>query len=443
MDDSSFDAKQELVRQASRSYSSNESNSTSTNGLQLPDTITSVDEYRSLYASSIKDPDQFWKLAANQLDWYHFPTKIKNVQFDYRSSRGVDIKWFEDGVLNVCYNCIDRHIERDLNIAQQIAIIFEPDVPTVASKYVTYGELLHSVKKTANVLKKHGITKGSHVTIYMPMVVEAVIALLACARIGAVHSVVFAAFSSINLAERIADCESTIIITSDVSMRGGKCSSLKNKVDEALKYEKCRNVKTVLVFQQNHIRPEIKSDFVQSVLNGWINGRDFWINDEITQVNDICEPEWMNAEDPLFILYTSGSTGKPKGILHTTGGYLTCVNLTFKYVFNYQPGDVYMCTADIGWITGHSYVIYGPLANRATSLIFEGTPTYPDASRYWQIIDKYNVNIFYTAPTVIRSLMAYSTTFVTSTSRESLRILGTIGEPINPEAWRWYHTVIE
>ncbi|UJR30884.1 hypothetical protein I4U23_018396 [Adineta vaga] len=413
------------------------------NESSLPDRIESLDEYRALYELSTKDPERFWKMAAERLDWYRFPTKIKNTEFDYRTDRGVDIKWYEDGILNVCYNCLDRHIEHDHSIAQQVALIFEPDTPTESRHHVTYGELLRDVKKFANVLKKHGVKKGDRVTVYMPMVVETCIALLACARIGAIHSVVFGGFSANNVAERISDCDSNIVITSDFGVRGGKCSPLKNKIDQALKSKQCSRVKTVLVFERNHGMPEMKDDC--SNLRGtleWKEGRDFWVHEEMEKVSENCEPERMNAEDPLFVLYTSGSTGKPKGIVHTTGGYLVYTNLTFKYVFDYTPGDVYMCTADVGWITGHSYVLYGPLSNRAATVIYEGVPTYPDVSRFWNIIDKHQVNIFYTAPTAIRSLMAHDDEYVTKTSRQSLKVLGSVGEPINPEAWEWYHTVV-
>ncbi|CAF3777894.1 unnamed protein product [Rotaria socialis] len=409
----------------------------------LPDQIETFDDYKRLYALSVDDPNQFWKMAAQRLDWYQFPTKIKNTEFDCRTKRGVEIKWFEDGLINVCYNCIDRHIEKDPKAAEKTAIIFEPDTPTETHHRITYGELLLSVKKFANVLKKHGIKKGDRVTIYMPMVVETCIALLACARIGAIHSVVFGGFSANSVAERISDCESSIVITSDFGVRGGKCIPLKSKIDQAVAMPQCTTVKTVLVFQRNYGLENIKDDCSgQRSSLEWTDGRDFWVHEELKAVDDNCPPEPMNAEDPLFILYTSGSTGKPKGILHTTGGYLTYVSLTFKYVFAYEPGEVYMCTADVGWITGHSYVVYGPLSNQAITVVFEGIPTYPDVSRCWNIVDKHKINIFYTAPTAIRSLMAHNDSFVTRTSRQSLRLLGTVGEPINPEAWRWYHEVV-
>ncbi|CAF1407908.1 unnamed protein product [Rotaria sordida] len=413
------------------------------NETALPDKIKTLDEYKAIYALSIKDPNRFWKMAAECLDWYQFPTKIKNTEFDYRTSRGVDIKWYEDGIINVCYNCLDRHIHHDHSIAQQVALIFEPDTPTESRHHITYAELLRDVKKFANVLKKHGVKKGDRVTLYMPMVIEACVAMLACARIGAVHSVIFGGFSPNNIAERISGCDSTVIITTDFGVRGGKSSPLKTKIDQALALKQCSNVKTVLVFERNHGMTELKDDcsHLRKTLE-WTDGRDFWVHKEMETVNDKCEPERMNAEDPLFILYTSGSTGTPKGIVHTTGGYLTYTSLTFKYSFDYNPGDVYMCTADIGWITGHSYVVYGPLANRATTVIFEGIPTYPDVSRYWNIIDKHEVNIFYTAPTAIRSLMQHDDAYVTKTNRQSLRILGSVGEPINPEAWKWYHSVV-
>ncbi|CAM4887577.1 unnamed protein product [Rotaria socialis] len=413
------------------------------NETSLPESIRTLDEYKAIYALSIEDPNRFWKMAAERLDWYRFPTKIKNTEFDYRTPRGVDIKWYQDGVLNVCYNCLDRHIHHNHSFAQQVALIFEPDEPTESRHQITYGELLREVKKFANVLKKHGVKKGDRVTIYLPMVAEACVALLACARIGAIHSVVFGGFSANNIADRISDCESSVVITTDFGVRGGKPSTLKSKVDQALQLKQCSTVKTVLVFQRNHGMPEVKDDCasLRDTLE-WKEGRDFWVHKEMETVNDKCQPEPMNAEDPLFILYTSGSTGKPKGVVHTTGGYLTYTSLTFKYAFDYNPGDVFMCTADIGWITGHSYVVYGPLANRATSVIYEGVPTYPDVSRLWNVIDKHEVNIFYTAPTAIRSLMQHDDEYVTKTSRQSLRILGSVGEPINPEAWQWFHDVV-
>jgi len=420
-----------------------ETSTTVWNETSLPEKINSLEEYQQLYALSIQDPNSFWRMAAERLDWYRFPTKIKNTEFDYRSQRGVDIKWYEDGIINACYNCLDRHIEMDHSVAQQVALIFEPDTPTESRHHITYGELLRDVKRFANVLKKHGVKKGDRVIIYMPMVVESCVALLACARIGAVHSVVFGGFSANNVAERISDCDAKVIITTDFGVRGGKCSPLKSKIDQALKMKQCKDVETVLVFERNHGMSELKDDCAD--LRGsleWNKGRDFWVHEEYETVDEICEPEKMNAEDPLFVLYTSGSTGKPKGIVHTTGGYLTYTSLTFKYIFGYELGDVYMCTADIGWITGHSYVVYGPLTNRATTVVYEGIPTYPDVSRFWNIIDKHQVNIFYTAPTAIRSLMAHDDEFVTKTSRQSLKVLGTVGEPINPEAWRWYHTVV-
>ncbi|CAF1347456.1 unnamed protein product [Didymodactylos carnosus] len=328
-----------------------------------------------------------------------------------------------------------RHIEQDPSFSKQKAFIFEQDQYDEHVKHhLTYGELLEQVKKFANVLKKHGVKKGDRVTIYLPMMLETCVVLLACARIGAVHSVVFGGFSANNLAERIKDCQSSIVITSDFSYRGGKCTPLKAKVDQAIKRTQ---VKKVIVINRGHDEENVDVPEVE-----WTDGRDYWYHEEMANVSDNCPPEQMNAEDPLFILYTSGSTGKPKGIVHTNGGYLVYVSSTFQYVFDYRPGEVYMCTADIGWITGHSYIIYGPLANKATSLVYEGVPTYPDVSRFWNIVDKHKVNIFYTAPTAIRSLMAHSEDFVSKTSRKSLRLLGTVGEPINPEVWRWYHRVV-
>lgn len=367
-----------------------------------------------------QDSENFWKKQAERLTWIKPPTKIKNTSF----KAPVSIKWFEDGELNITTNCIDRHLKAH---AQKIAIIWEGDNPN-ESKKITYQELHDEVCKMANVLKNNGVQKGDRITIYMPMIPEATYAMLACARIGAVHSVIFGGFSPHSIASRIQDCDSQFIITADEGVRGGKSIPLKKNVDEAL--EQCPQVKKVLVIE----RTKGKIDFKP--------GRDLWWHEEKQKVESQCEPETMNAEDPLFILYTSGSTGKPKGVLHTTGGYLTFVAYTHELVFGYKPNDIYWCTADVGWVTGHSYIVYGPLANCATTLMFEGVPNYPDASRFWQVIDKHQVNIFYTAPTAIRALMREGEAPVKKTKRSSLKLLGSVGEPINPEAWNWYHDVV-
>ena len=378
------------------------------------------DQYKTLYTQSIKDPDAFWGKMASRLSWLTVPTKIKNTSFHLP----VSIKWYEDGVLNACHNCVDRHLPHKQN---DIAFIWEGDDPG-DTRRITYGELKTEISKLTNALKSRGVKKGDRVTIYMPMVPEAAYAMLACARMGAVHSVVFGGFSPESLAGRIQDCASHIVITADEGLRGGKTIPLKNNVDDALKT--CPDVHTVIVLKRTGGK------------TGWNNSRDIWWHDIVEQQNDECPCEPMNAEDPLFILYTSGSTGKPKGVLHTTGGYMVYASLTHEWVFDYKPGDVYWCTADVGWVTGHSYIVYGPLANGATTLMFEGVPNYPDWSRFWQVVDKHKVNIFYTAPTAIRSLIRAGDEFVTKTSRESLRILGTVGEPINAEAWHWYHDVV-
>jgi acetyl-CoA synthetase len=381
-----------------------------------------VDEagYKSLYEQSIKDPDRFWAEHGKIVDWIKPFTKVKNASF----GGDVKIRWFEDGTLNASANCIDRHLAKR---AQQTAILWEGDDPK-EQRRVTYAELHEAVCRLANVMKAHGVKKGDRVTIYMPMIPEAAFAILACARIGAVHSVVFGGFSPESLMGRIQDCTSTYVITADEGLRGGRKVPLKANTDEALK--SCPGVKTVLVVRRTGGKI------------GWQEGRDRWYHEEAAKVSAECPPAEMSAEDPLFILYTSGSTGKPKGVLHTTGGYLVFVAMTHKYVFDYHDGDIYWCTADVGWVTGHSYIVYGPLANGATTLMFEGVPNYPDASRFWQVADKHRVNIFYTAPTAIRALMREGDDFVTRTSRASLRLLGTVGEPINPEAWLWYYRVV-
>jgi len=382
-----------------------------------------VDEagYKAMYAESVKNPDKFWAKHAKRLDWFKAPTKIKNTSFAYEN---VSIKWFEDGILNVSYNCIDRHLKKRAN---QTAIIWEGDNP-YDDKKITYGELHAQVCRMANVMKRHGVKKGDRVTIYMPMIPEAAYAMLACTRIGAVHSIVFGGFSPDSLAGRINDCDSKFVITADEGIRAGKKIPLKVNTDEALK--KCAGNEKVLVIRRTGGAVPFDT------------ARDFWYHEEAAKVSAECKPEKMKAEDPLFILYTSGSTGKPKGVLHTTGGYLVYASMTHQYIFDYHDGDIYWCTADVGWVTGHSYIVYGPLANGAITLMFEGVPNYPTNSRFWEVIDKHQVNTFYTAPTAIRALMGAGEEPVKKTSRKSLRLLGTVGEPINPEAWEWYHRVV-
>ena len=379
------------------------------------------DKYQALYQQSIDDPTTFWaEQAQKNLEWITPFTKVKNTSFE----GDVSIKWFEDGELNVSVNCIDRHLPQKAN---QTAIIWESDDPEKATN-ITYQELHTQVCKCANALKELGVEKGDRVVVYMPMIPEAAYAMLACARIGAVHSVVFGGFSPEALKGRIDDTGAKLVITADEGVRGSKKVPLKSNVDKALvlSEQKCK----VLVVQ--HTSGDVS----------WENDRDVWYHEAIAAVSAECKPAVMNAEDPLFILYTSGSTGKPKGVLHTSAGYLLFAAMTHKYIFDYHDGDVYWCTADVGWITGHSYILYGPLANGATTLMFEGVPNYPDFSRFWQVIDKHQVNIFYTAPTAIRALMREGDDFVKQTTRSSLRLLGTVGEPINPEAWMWYHTVV-
>ena len=376
--------------------------------------------YKEMYARSVEDPEGFWREQADRLTWFKKPTQVKNTSFD----GGVDIRWYEDGVLNVAYNCIDRHLEKR---GDQVAFIFEGDRPDVDAK-ITYRELHEEVSRLGNVLRSQGVKKGDRVMIYMPMIPEAAYAMLACARIGAVHSVVFGGFSPEAIAGRIEDAGATVIITADAGMRGNRMVPLKQNVDAAI--DKVGGEMKVLMFP--HTKAEVNV----------VAGRDLDARELMNAASTDCPAEEMNAEDPLFILYTSGSTGKPKGVLHTTAGYLVYTSLTHEMVFDYKDGDIYWCTADVGWITGHSYIVYGPLANGATSLIFEGVPTYPDASRFWQVCDKHQVNSFYTAPTAIRSLMRAGEEYVAKTSRNSLRLLGTVGEPINPEAWRWYYDVV-
>jgi acetyl-CoA synthetase len=377
--------------------------------------------YRDMYDRSVKDPDSFWAEQGKRLDWMKPYTKVKNVSF---APGNVSIKWFEDGTLNVSANCIDRHLATR---GDQVAIIWEGDDPTKDAR-ITYRQLHAEVCRMANVLKAQGVRKGDRVTIYMPMIPEATYAMLACTRIGAVHSVVFGGFSPDSLAGRLEDCGSTCLITADEGCRAGRKVPLKVNADLAL--SKSPSITSVIVVKCTG------ADVAMS------EGRDVWYHDAAKDVSDDCPPEEMSAEDPLFILYTSGSTGKPKGVLHTTGGYLVYVAMTFQYVFDYQDAEVFWCTADVGWVTGHSYVVYGPLACGATTLLFEGVPNYPSVSRVWEVVDKHQVSIFYTAPTALRSLMQAGEDPVKKTSRKSLRLLGTVGEPINPEAWEWYHRVV-
>ena len=380
--------------------------------------------YLKWYKDSVENPDKFWGKHGKRIDWFKPYAKVKNTSFNGK----VAIKWYEDGLTNVSYNCVDRHVKKR---GDQVAIIWEGDNP-YDDKKITYKELSLHVNKLANVLKANGVKKGDRVTLYMPMIPEAAYAMLACTRIGAVHSIVFGGFSPDSLAGRIVDCESTFVITADEGLRGGKTVSLKENTDKAVDIA-ARNgvmVKNILVVRRTGGKVE------------WAPGRDLWYHDEMAKAAAKCEPEKMKAEDPLFILYTSGSTGRPKGVLHTTGGYLVYASMTHQYVFDYHDGDVYWCTADVGWVTGHSYIVYGPLANGATTLMFEGVPNYPSTSRFWEVIDKHQVNIFYTAPTAIRALMAGGEGPVQKTSRKSLRLLGSVGEPINPEAWEWYYQVV-
>ncbi len=382
-----------------------------------------IDEqkYQAMYKRSIDDPAGFWGEHGKRLDWIKPYTKVKNTSF---TTPDVSIKWYEDGTLNVSANCIDRHLAHR---ADKVAIIWEGDDPT-ESETITYRQLHERVSKFANVLLAHGAKKGDRITIYLPMIPEAAYAMLACARIGAVHSIVFGGFSPDSLQNRIEGAESKIIITADEGLRGGKPVPLKKNTDAALANSK--GGETVIVVRRTGNPVP------------WTPGRDVWLHEELVKVSPDCPPVEMSAEDPLFILYTSGSTGKPKGVLHTSGGYLVYASITHQYVFDYHDGDVYWCTADVGWVTGHSYIVYGPLANGATTLMFEGIPNYPTASRFWHVIDKWKVNTFYTAPTAIRSLMGLGDDFVKRSSRASLRLLGSVGEPINPEAWEWYHRVV-
>ncbi|SCZ13870.1 acetate--CoA ligase [Microvirga guangxiensis] len=379
--------------------------------------------YRAKYDASVHNPEAFWAEEAKRIHWFKEPTRIKNTNF---GPGDVSIRWFEDGVTNVAYNCVDRHLHTR---GDQVAIIWEGDDPS-ESKKITYRELYAQVNRMANIMRNRGVEKGDRVTIYMPMIPEAAYAMLACARLGAIHSVVFGGFSPDSLASRIQDAKSAFVITADEGLRGGRKVPLKVNVDAAIERVGAGVVDHVLVVRRT---------------GGAVNmvpGRDVYYDEAAELVSDECPYEEMNAEDPLFILYTSGSTGTPKGVLHTTGGYLVYAAMTHQYVFDYHDGDIYWCTADVGWVTGHSYILYGPLANGATTLMFEGVPTYPSISRFWEVIDKHNVNIFYTAPTAIRSLMQAGEEPVKKTSRKTLRLLGSVGEPINPEAWEWYHRVV-
>ncbi|MEZ5856915.1 MAG: acetate--CoA ligase [Hyphomicrobiaceae bacterium] len=383
-----------------------------------------IDEqkYQAMYQRSLADPEGFWGEMGRRIDWIKPYTKVKNVSY---ARENVSIKWYEDGTLNVCANCVDRHLRTR---GEQVAIIWEGDDPTRDAQ-ITYKQLYERVCKFANVLKANGVKKGDRVTIYLPMIPEAAYAMLACARIGAVHSVVFGGFSPESLANRIDDCASSFVITSDEGVRGGRPIPLKANTDAALALCEKPAGKVLVV---RHTGGQV----------AMTGGRDIWLHEELGKVSAECPPEEMSAEDPLFILYTSGSTGKPKGVLHTSGGYLTYASMTHQYVFDYHDGDIYWCTADVGWVTGHSYILYGPLANGATTLMFEGVPNYPTPSRFWHVVDKWKVNTFYTAPTAIRALMGAGDDLVKRTSRASLRLLGSVGEPINPEAWEWYHHVV-
>ena len=386
--------------------------------------LINASDYAAMYRRSIEDPENFWaEQARKRLDWIKPFTKVQDCSFD---EQDLHIRWFEDGTLNVSYNCLDRHLE---DHGDQTAIIWEGDDPDV-SQAITYRQLHEKVCRLANAMKALGVGKGDRVTLYLPMIPEAAVAMLACARIGAVHSIVFGGFSPEALANRITDCNSSVVITADQSVRGGKKVPLKANVDKALAQDDVTTVEKVIVVKRTG------GDIA------WDESRDLWYEEITAQADAWCEPEEIGAEDPLFILYTSGSTGKPKGVLHTTGGYLLYASMTHELVFDYRPGDIYWCTADVGWVTGHSYIVYGPLANRATTLMFEGVPSYPDNSRFWQVVDKHQVNSFYTAPTAIRALMRDGDEPVKKYSRKSLRVLGSVGEPINPQAWEWYYHVV-
>ena len=392
-------------------------------GFAGPHTVTQ-EQYEAQYAASLSDPDAFWAKAARRLHWYREPRQVRDVSF---AADDFHIRWYADGELNVSVNCLDRHLETR---GHKPALIWESDDPEIPSRRVSYLELHSQVCKLGNALRRAGIGRGDRVTLYMPMIVEAVAAMLACARIGAVHNVVFGGFAPASIADRVRDCGAKAIITADEGRRAGRSIALKANVDAALQMPGMESVRTVLVAKNTGTPVDMTP------------GRDYWLTPLMERESAECEPERMNAEDPLFILYTSGSTGKPKGMLHTTGGYLVYAAYTHATIFDIREDDVFWCTADVGWVTGHSYLAYGPLANGATSLVFEGVPSYPDASRFWQVVDKHRVSIFYTAPTAIRALMREGTEPVLRTARSSLRLLGSVGEPINPEAWRWYHDVV-
>ena len=378
------------------------------------------EKYELMYTESVSNPDAFWGEHGKRIDWITPFTKVKNTSFEYPN---ISIKWYEDGELNVCENCVDRHLE---SRGDQTAIIWESDDPNI-DKHITYNQLHDHVSRLANVYKSLGVGKGDRVILYMPMIPEAAYAMLACARIGAIHSIVFGGFSPDALASRISDCKASLVVTADEGPRGGKNIPLKKNVDAAL--EICGDVKTLVVRRTGNSTP-------------YRENRDFDYEELVSVASSDCPVEKMNAEDPLFILYTSGSTGKPKGVVHSSAGYLVYASMTHQYTFDYQEGDIYWCTADVGWITGHSYIVYGPLANGATTLMFEGTPTYPDASRFWAVCEKHKVNQFYTAPTAIRALMGLGDDLVLKHNLSDLRVLGTVGEPINPEAWNWYNEVV-
>ncbi|WP_294621132.1 acetate--CoA ligase [uncultured Roseovarius sp.] len=379
-------------------------------------------KYEEMYAASINDPEGFWSEHGKRVDWIKPFTKVKNVNYDFGN---VSIKWFEDGSLNVAANCIDRHLATR---GDQTAIIWEPDEPTDEAQHITYNELHENVSKMANVFKNLGIGKGDRVVIYLPMIPEAAYAMLACARIGAIHSIVFAGFSPDALGARINGCDAKLVITADTAPRGGRRTKLKDNVNQALLHD-TDDVKCLVVKRTG--------DQI-----AWRSEGDYWLHEELEKVDADCPPEEMNAEDPLFILYTSGSTGQPKGVVHCNGGYLVWASMTHEITFDYHEGDIFWCTADVGWVTGHSYIVYGPLANGATTLMFEGVPTYPDAGRFWAVCEKHKVNQFYTAPTAIRALMGQGTEFVEKYDLSDLKVLGTVGEPINPEAWNWYNDVV-
>ena len=384
--------------------------------------LIDADRYEQMYRDSVEDPESFWQREAKRIDWTRPFSKVKETSFD---EADFGIRWFADGTLNLSANCLDRHLAER---ADTTALLWEPDDPSESGREISYRQLHEMVCRFANVLKDNGAERGDRITIYMPMIPEAAVAMLACARIGAIHSVVFGGFSPEALAGRIQDCDSEIVVTADEGLRGGKPIPLKANVDEAL--DECPTVKRVIVYRRTGADVPM------------LEGRDIDWAEAVAAATPDCEPEEMGAEDPLFILYTSGSTGKPKGVLHTTGGYAVWASMTHEYVFDYRPGQIYWCAADIGWVTGHSYIVYGPLTNGATQVMFEGVPNWPDCSRFWQVIDKYGVEIFYTAPTALRALMREGDEPVTRTSRKSLKLLGTVGEPINPEAWEWYYRVV-